>query len=55
MGLQIEKIAGFISPRAFTTILTEKLYFGRSMLLQVFGTEQNAREAVSLSFALPFE
>lgn len=55
MALQIEKIAGFISPRAFTTILTEKLYFGRSVLLQVFGTEQNAREAVFLSFALPFE
>ena len=48
-----EKIAGFISPQALTTILTEKLYFDRSMLLQVFGTEKNANEVVSLS--LPFE
>lgn len=55
MGLQIEKIAGFISLQAFTTILIEKLYFDRSLLLQVFGTEQNASKVVSLSLALPLE
>lgn len=46
--------AGFISPQAFTTILTENLDSDRS-ILQVLGTEQNASEVVSLSLALPTE
>lgn len=46
--------AGLISPQAFTIILTENLDSDRS-ILQVFGTEQNASEVVSLSLALPIE
>lgn len=47
MGLQTEKTAGLI------TILTEKLYFDRSVLAQVSGTEHDASEVVSIALALP--
>lgn len=45
---QRRRMRPFISLQAFTVILTANIHFDRSMLLQVFGREQNGNGVISL-------